>query len=386
MLKKIFNKKSVTAIIFLGLIVVTFAFTVLNNRNEIKFNDMSSLDLVFSEKLVGFNDYINIWAMNQKLIGTQLFDDAEYGYVIKDSQGKLHFPVSAVDVSADVDGMLKFAADMEEMGIPLVYIQAPNKKLKGYTEYPRGAYNYSNENADAFLEKINESGIDTLDLRELIISQNLDRYSLFYITDHHWQTPAAFWAFSEVVSYLNSTVGLNIDSDGFFRDIDNYTQVKYEKCFLGSQGRRVGEKIAGLDDYIFIYPNFETDYDIFTKATDTEPTFTGDFRKSIVRDYLLTSEDVMTNRYTAYFEWDYGNLIIKNNLVDNDIKILLIKDSFALPFAAFLSTCVSELHMLDVRKDSAPITYDYIKEHGFDAVVIMYNPTMFAQDMFEFYN
>lgn len=79
-----------------------------------------------------------------------------------------------------------------------------------------------------------------------------------------------------------------------------------------------------------------------------------------------------------------GNLIIKNKKIDNDIKILMVKDSYALPVAAFLSTCVSELHMVDLRDTPTVKLNDYINEHDFDAVVVMYNTEVFNDIMFEF--
>ena len=41
-------------------------------------------------------------------------------------------------------------------------------------------YNFSNKNADEFLAKIKENDVDTLDLRELIIKENLNRNEMFY--------------------------------------------------------------------------------------------------------------------------------------------------------------------------------------------------------------
>lgn len=62
----------------------------------------------------------------------------------------------------------------------------------------------------------------------------------------------------------------------------------------------------------------------------------------------------------------------------------MIKDSYALPVAAFLSTCVSELHMVDLRDTPKVKLNEYINEHDFDAVFVMYNTEVFNDVMFGF--
>ena len=74
---------------------------------------------------------------------------------------------------------------------------------------------------------------------------------------------------------------------------------------------------------------------------------------------------------------------IKNNSAENDIKLLIIKDSFALPLAAYLSTCISELWLLDPRDTGAPIAENVMREHDFDAVIVMYNTEVFDDAHFD---
>ena len=165
----------------------------------------------------------------------------------------------------------------------------------------------------------------------------------------------------------------------------NLTEIK--ECYLGSLGRRVGKSVSGLDDYTFIEPNFKTDYKIYNGVTSkTNPIFKGNFHKAIVKDNILTSNDVTSNKHATYFEWDYGDLIIKNTLIDNDVKILLIKDSYSLPLAAFLSTCVSELDMVDLRDTPKVDLQKKIADGDFDVVLVLYNTEVFNETMFGFDN
>ena len=384
------NKYIITTFIFLLIIFGIGLVNVWKNRNELMDalqgdNLINDVNQIYAENMAFSDEFIDMWSQTQTLTNTQLLDDAEYGVIIKDSNGNLHFPADDVDISNFAQNTVKFANILKNRNTPFVYIQAPNKDLKGYTDKIVSEYNFSNKNADEFLNVLKENNVDTLDLREMVIKENLDRSSLFYKTDHHWTTPTAFWAYTKIVSYLNSEYNLNIDKNNFYTNLNNYKTQTITECYLGSLGRRVGEAVSGLDDYTFIEPNFETNYNIYNGLISTEDTiFSGDFRTSIVKENILTNEDVTSNKHATYFEWDYGNLIIKNTLIDNDLKVLMVKDSYAIPVAAFLSTCISELHMVDLREVPPVNLTQYIDKYNFDAVLIMYNTEVFNNKMFTF--
>lgn len=384
------NKYIITTFIFLLIIFGIGLVNVWKNRNELMDalqgdNLINDVNQIYAENMAFSDEFIDMWSQTQTLTNTQLLDDAEYGVIIKDSNGNLHFPADDVDISNFAQNTVKFANILKNRNTPFVYIQAPNKDLKGYTDKIVSEYNFSNKNADEFLNVLKENNVDTLDLREMVIKENLDRSSLFYKTDHHWTTPTAFWAYTKIVSYLNSEYNLNIDKNNFYTNLNNYKTQTITECYLGSLGRRVGEAVSGLDDYTFIEPNFETNYNIYNGLISTEDTiFSGDFRTSIVKENILTNEDVTSNKHATYFEWDYGNLIIKNTLIDNDLKVLMVKDSYAIPVAAFLSTCISELHMVDLREVPPVNLTQYIDKYNFDAVLIMYNTEVFNNTMFTF--
>lgn len=386
------NKYKITAVLFLVIIFWIGTVTLWNNRTEFK-NMLHSGDVInetnkiYSENVAYSDTFIDMWSKTQSVTDVQLLDDAEYGNIIKDEKGNLYFPANDVDVTSLAQNTIDFSEMLSEKNIKFAYVQAPNKDLKGYTDKIVSDYNFSNKNADEFLSILDENGVDTLDLRELIIKENLDREKLFYKTDHHWTTTTAFWAYNKLVEYLNQTYNLNIDPNNYYRDINNYNLTEIKECYLGSLGRRVGKSVSGLDDYTFIEPNFKTDYKIYNGVTSkTNPIFKGNFHKAIVKDNILTSNDVTSNKHATYFEWDYGDLIIKNTLIDNDVKILLIKDSYSLPLAAFLSTCVSELDMVDLRDTPKVDLQKKIADGDFDVVLVLYNTEVFNETMFGFDN
>ena len=81
-------------------------------------------------------------------------------------------------------------------------------------------------------------------------------------------------------------------------------------------------------------------------------------------------------------KWIIGYLRTVNNLIDNDLKILVIKDSYALPVVAFLSTCIKTVDMVDLR-DTPKADLSIILNHNqYDMVIMMYNTEVFNDVMF----
>lgn len=380
------NKYKITSIIFIFIIGLIFVITMINNRNEVlsllkQDNIIEETNKIYTTKVAFSNGFLSLWSITQKFFNTQLLDDAEYGHIIRDKTGNLYFPATDVDISNYAQNTIDFSNFLKDKKISFAYIQAPNKVINGYSEDIIFQYNFSNKNADEFLEKLTLNRVDTLDLRKTIVESGIPKEKLFYKTDHHWTTPSAFCAFQEIVQFLKSKYHLAIDEK--YISPSNFEKKVIPKCFLGSLGRRVGIEVAGLDDYVFIEPKFETNYEIIDGSIK-KVISSGDFRSAIVIDKILNSDDVEANKHATYFEWDYGNLIIKNNIVQNNLKILLIKDSYALPVAAFLSSAIKELHMVDLRAVPTVDLKKYVEGNNFDVVVMLYNTECFNDTMFHF--
>lgn len=398
-MKKYINRYTISSVMVLAMVFFCAFATLFSNRQQIaaalradtfRQNGRQQVEEVFDDHLTFKDRFLSLWGSVQYTpfhAKGRLYDDAEYGFIIQDAQGSLLFPYhqkghEAIERMAQNTAALAEAAD--KAGAQFVYVQAPNKNIRGYTVLPAGADNTANEDADDFLQTVGQYGVDTFDLRETLFSTATDKESLFFKTDHHWTAPTAFLAYTQLTAMLQERYGLVLDPDGFYTNIENWQKTEFPNSYLGSLGRRVGQVVSGLDDYTFISPRFNTNYTLYNGLADREkPAFEGDFMTAIAKPDILNSEDVEANKHAAYFEWDYGNLIIKNHLAENDTKIMLIKDSYSLPLAAFLSTCVSELHMIDMREAGTSPT-QYIAENDIDMVIVLYNAEGFENKMFDF--
>lgn len=317
--------------------------------------------------------YIDLYGLVENLLGRDYIRDANpSNTVVKDTEGNLHFITFPSDHTEPLKGLLEVNETLKESDTPLVFVQAPQKVIEDHTVLPPSVVDSSKANTDALLDEFEKEGIDYIDLRENVKEDELDLSKLFYKTDHHWTTNTAFWAVGEVVDYLNENYNMNLDEEGFYTDLNNYNQTTYKDFFLGSQGRRVGRFYAGVDDYTLITPNFDTDYEVTINKSDSSTTYTGNFEETILKENLLDeSKSVYTNRYASYFGGDYPEVIVKNKLNTSGKKVLIVKDSYALPFSAFLSNMFAETRLVDLRYYKEDLS-TYINEYKPDLVLYVY--------------
>ena len=338
----------------------------------------------YDDNIVGFDRFISVYGISQKLLGTSIYEDAGYTYLIRDSEDFLHFNTLLTDAQPYADAVIRFRDKMDAENIPFLYLQSPTKEIDGYTDYPPGIDYNSTANAQDMKDTLLASGVELISFAEEFAARGIDPASQFYRTDHHWTTQSAFEAFRIALPYLNERFGWQLDASTC--QPENWTSLYQPQSFLGSIGRRIGRELAGLDDYTYLEPAFETSYDVYYPPSSREkPYWSGSFHHTMVRDSLLYADNVEANRYASYFQYDYGELVIENKLADNDLHIVIVKDSFALPFTAFLSTAVHKITMIDLRGFEGSVA-DYMSELQPDLVILMYGNGSFTKSMYEFFD
>jgi hypothetical protein len=276
------------------------------------------------------------------------------------------YSMTTTDYEYDETIMLKEYLDRK--GIQLLYVNEPLKysddeeMLKQF-----GRESYGNQNADKYLSRIGEAGIEYLDLREYIESENLDSWALFYRTDHHWTVPAGLWATTKIVDVLNADYGYQIDTTLYEDSNLNYTYV--EDCWLGEQGRVIAESYIGLDDYTEIKPTYETDFS--WSYWNAEPAG-GSFDSLIDESRYYADVDVY-----SVGSWHYsycpnginGLSLVNNNVPDG--RILYLGDSYDQVVVPFLALGVHEVDTLVLRAYDGSLL-DYIEAGDYDTVIIAY--------------
>ncbi len=326
--------------------------------------DKTVEDMAFKDLLV------ELHGLEMRLLDRHFVRDTEYSYsIVKDNHDWLQF----ITFPAQPREIVQRIEILQDLDIPILYVQPPTKHIEGYTEFPVTLNDHSAENVAANFALLEEAGVPYLDLRQAAEADGLDKERMFYRTDHHWRVETALWAVGRTVQEIEELFGWQLDPDGEFCDPANWRQTDYGQNFLGSQGRRVGPYYGGLDDFTLLTPLFDTKFQTELKQHTGElKVFYGDFVTTIIDKTLLTEPSVYTNRYGAYWGADYPTLLADNLNNSRGPTVLLIKDSYGLPYGAFLATMVDKLYMVDLRYYNIENLADYVESVDPDLIIIMY--------------
>ena len=327
--------------------------------------------------------FVELYGLAQLAMNKDVITDVNYGALYKTPYGQTTFavPKKYVDDACTQTGQLANA--LNDKGIPFLYIQLPYKlppyEYMDVPQLPANVHDYSNENADEFVSKISKSGIEVYDIRKEFWESGMTQNELFFNTDHHWTIEGSFLATKLIAQRLHDDYGFSLEP-GLF-DMKNFNEKKYEKNYLGSMGRRVGQIYGGTDNFTLITPNFNNHY--ILKQMDGEgKVFEGIFDQAILENHYVDDTAIDTNRYAVY-HGDYEELQFVNTLAGNDDKVLIIKDSFGIPIYSFLSLGIHEVRAIDLRLFNRNVA-EYAEDFDPDLVILMYNADSYSPQMFTF--
>ena len=393
--------KKITTIIF---IICIFAFTIVNLFFTFPKVKDALYPLVVNYELEP-NKYIKAIqkTVNDNVFAKQLFienfglfqkilqkDEVSNFYAIKDEQGKFHLTKFINNVSTmekQSNGTIQLKQALDKVGTKLIYVMAPNKHIEGYTTFEKGLPQITcNQDADIFLDTIKNYGVDYIDLRKNIKNSNLEYDKLFYNIDHHWTTNTGFWAFGEIVQHIKNKYNHNLDPQFFYTNIDNYNITTYKNSFSGVVGRKTGVLYTGYEDFNLIYPKFPTNYN-YTVSSENIIIENQPFENSLININKLNEKANLLSpppdRYDCLLWGNKSFAQIENLNLPDGPKVLIIKDSFALPTTAYLSTVCSKIDVIDPRMFHENIV-EFSVTNQYDYVIILFTAGNLTEEIFGF--
>ena len=376
------NKSSKSNIAYVLLTVMFFVivavFTVLNIYESIsgeynqKYMGLSSLDSIQ-------NDAVSLWGGLQKGLGKNIAYGAdEYKDVTRMPNGNYTLADLNRIFEPAVECALEAKDIADQVGADFIYVQSSGKVRDANDLYP-GTIDYSYIKRDTMIQTLNEAGIECIDIKKELeecldngeASQvNVDDwFDYFYVTDHHWRNSAAFEGYRAICKKLEQ---LGYDMDEKYMDSDLYSKTTYESIFLGSHGRMAGPDYTGVDDYELWLPTFETDFTFRVPSENIEKT--GSFEDCFVYYDNLAAYSYDYYAYYTYLNEDYKLIEITNNQNAKGPKILIIRDSSAVPVSVFLASQASEIDLFDLRYlEYGESIKDYIYDKKPDVIMYMFN-------------
>ena len=298
---------------------------------------------------------------------------------VKDEDGYIR-PVSFSHYHTDyaAERIAELRDVCKDKGVEFAYISYPSKSDSTDTGAVYGIDSNLETVRGNFLNKLDEYGIEILNVRDLLEAEGLTRKETFYKTDHHWNTRAGLFAARSIAQFMHDK-GFNTKPE--LLEDDLFTYKEYKNCWFGETGRKYSVTWVGsLDDFTVIKPKYDTSIDYIVPNRFEK---NGDFSVLLNEAVYGTDFDLYsTSLHYSYMPEAGGNTIIRNNNFEDGAKILIIQDSFSVVVVPFLTLGCGEVNMWDMRKNDASL-YEYIQNNDFDIVAVAYTD-FFRDDMYAF--
>lgn len=181
---------------------------------------------------------------------------------------------------------------------------------------------------------------------------------LYYRTDHHWKTLAAFYVYQAWA-----------DKQGYtFPELADYEIQTVTDSFEGTIQSKLGIKTAG-DTIELFFPKHAISYTV---------------EKESSIGYSIYDYDALDrkDKYAVYFGGNQPFLQIHadNRETQSERKILVIKDSYANCFIPFMLEEFQQIDVLDLRYTNEKLS-TLIAEGGYTDLLVLYNAAGFAEDL-----
>jgi len=328
----------------------------------------SSVDTYMSDHLLGYQKFTELGGSYEKLLQWNFAPLGEYNNVLFLKDGYLANIQALADQTAIANATVSFRDYCSSQGIDFLYVMEPSKICNEEDRDISGYTDHSNQNADRFLQILDDAGVEYLDTRELIHEDQLNHHAQFYNTDHHWKAETGLWASKYILEKLQE----KFDVDPDVLNPDKFIYDVYEDWFLGSIGKKVTLSQADPDDITLIYPDFDTllHYQVPDQNIDAIDEFSVTYNMGAIEEKDYYGK----NPYGAYNHGDGAVYFIENELIEDNLKVLVIHHSFANCVIPFLSLTVKNVDALDLRHFTGSVE-SFIEQTQPDVVIVMYTPS-----------
>lgn len=257
-------------------------------------------------------------------------------------------------VKNNVSAISNFAETMQEINIPTYFVLVPNSIYINSDKLPK---NVEVPDQEEIINTVNSNVKNTKNINVTSALKEENKIKpLYFKTDHHMNSDGAYVVYREFCNTANVQPV----------QIKDFNKITVTNDFLGTFDSKA-QLINQTPDEIFVYEN-EINTNIKEAIYDKETT------KSIFNEEFLTGKD----KYSYFLNGNNSRAIIKTK-VDNNKKLLIIKDSYAHIMSQFLCENYSEVHFLDPRYTKFDYK-EYVQENGITDVLFLYNVSNFATD------
>lgn len=315
-------------------------------------NFMEQWERYMSDQFVGRNVWRQLKVTLDRLGGSRMENGV---YIGKD--GQLLEDIRVPDdqqYSANVGAVKEFAKEYQD--IPVTVMLIPDAAGILGSSLPAFATVEDQRQIFSLIERGMGDSVHWVDAYSV-----LNRYKsekLYYKTDHHWTTQAAFYLFRETAADL----GIKGDVS------DDYVSYTVTDSFNGVLASKSGVGL-GEKESIDIYVPSSGDDDVIVNYVDEAKK-----TSSLYDSSKLESR----NQYEVFFGGNTSVMDIRT-VSTSSKRLLVIKDSFANCFIPFLTPHYREIVVVDPRYYSGTME-EIMDTYRITDVLIMYSGNTFVTD------
>lgn len=286
-------------------------------------------------------------------------DIIESNGVIKSKDGYLIERIknpSEKDIRHDIKSLDNFKRSNPNCNF--YFLLAPNAGNIMSEKLPRTVH-MSNQNKymTSFFNDLKKIGITPIDSRKTL-EKNIDKQQLYYRTDHHWTTGAAYLAYKEA----HKEMGLDSDI--------KYKKLSIHRNFRGTLASKSGFTNGRNDELQIYWPKKNQNYhDSIYNFVDVKKT---------TNTFYAFDNLKKKDTYTIFGGWNHPFYTISTP-TQSTRKLLLVKDSYANCMIPFLTQDFRKIVVVDPRYYFGDIN-KIMAEEGITDVLFLYNGLTFASD------
>lgn len=401
-MRRYFLKKYVFAAVFLAFLLTFSIVNFFHGADEWKdiLQDLfqvrtveeledwiADVDTEANETMLYRESFIESYGYAQKLMGKREFNSFS---VIRDDDGMLYYgstwDAGTEDLWEYASRVCRLNEYVKSRGAKLLVVLPPSKVLGDLCSLDQSwPVNDPNPRIDRMLNLLQQGGVAAIDLRTTLLDSGEPLENLFFKTDHHWTTLAAFYSTQEIVDTIAQRFGDDWDPDDYYTDLNNYNSYTYQNCMLGSNGRNTGIVYSGVEDYTILWPKFPTSFSWFN-FEDEDENREGDFNQALLNVEALNIQDWYSSSANRVYlqEVTEHDKIVNHYNVDGP-KVKVLRDSYFSPVACFLAPMCSEIEMQWTRAGGDYDSEAFVREGEYDYLILEVYPYNLDDESFNFF-
>ncbi|QWI59091.1 hypothetical protein EXW57_04560 [Bacillus mycoides] len=393
-------KKLGNIVLFIGFLTIIFSFGILSllktdravspveNRplaqkpaltKEVALNGsfFKDFETYTNDQLIGRDDLIKNYTLTQIKMGKSLINDI----ILTDDKWLLKNPAWTTKYN-EIDQAMPAVNDLsqflKEQNIEFYFALPPSKTNALSFKLPSHIHTYAQENLNYFLNKL-PADVKPIKLMEHFKKNytNEEIQSMYFKTDHHWNMDGAFLGYQYIMNTIaqQSSIykGKEIKTEDYTRTCAPNTHL------VGSFNNQLYQLIDATGEKLCYY----TPKGGFNFTSVAAKDVNGTVYRTLDELYGVEKQNDTTS-YAGYYANDYPEIVIENNNAPNDVRALVLKDSFANAIVPHLAQSFKHTSILDLRHYHEKDVYQYIKDNNINMVLFVYSDSNLSGEMFKF--